>query len=517
MVPPYSPEVLTDFSQESNRRPVAAALDDVSSRLGQHYPLVIGGARIETDRTFPSLNPSKPDEVVGYAAEGTREHAEQAINAALEGFTRWIRVPHAERGRLLLKAAAIMRRRKPTLTAWEILEAGKSWPEADADVAEAIDFLEYYGRQIMELGYPHPLTPQPGEDNELDYIPLGVGLVIPPWNFPLAIPTGMVAAALAGGNAVILKPAEQTPVIAYQLVEILEAAGLPAGVLQFLTGDPAEVGEPLVVHPKTRFISFTGSREVGLRINRLGAEMALGQIWIKRVIAEMGGKDAIIVDSSADLAAAAAGIVTSAFGFQGQKCSACSRAILLDDVYDAVLADVAARTEQLRLGPPRDYENTHGPVIDEDAYNKILGYIDIGKGEGRLAAGGVAGGSPSGGYFIQPTIFADVAPSARIAQEEIFGPVLTVLRARDYDEALRIANDTPYGLTGAVYARDRSKLERARREFHVGNLYINRKCTGAIVGTHPFGGFNLSGTDSKTGSPDYVKLFMQAKVVTEAL
>ncbi len=517
MVPPYSPEVLTDFSLESNRRPVAAALDDVSSRLGQHYPLVIGGARIETNRTFPSLNPSKPDEVVGYAAEGTQEHAEQAINAALEGFTRWSRVLHAERGRLLLKAAAIMRRRKPTLTAWEILEAGKSWPEADADVAEAIDFLEYYGRQIMELGYPHPLTPQSGEDNELDYIPLGVGLVIPPWNFPLAIPTGMVAAALAGGNAVILKPAEQTPVIAYQIVEILEAAGLPAGVLQFLTGDPAAVGEPLVVHPKTRFISFTGSREVGLRINRLGAEMAPGQIWIKRVIAEMGGKDAIIVDLSADLAAAAAGIVTSAFGFQGQKCSACSRAILLDDVYDAVLADVAARTEQLRLGPARDYENTHGPVIDEDAYNKILGYIDIGKGEGRLAAGGVAGGSPSGGYFIQPTIFADVPPRARIAQEEIFGPVLTVLRARDYDEALRIANDTPYGLTGAVYARDRSKLERARREFHVGNLYINRKCTGAIVGTHPFGGFNLSGTDSKTGSPDYVKLFMQAKVVTEAL
>jgi len=484
------------------------------SSVHRRYPLVIGGARVETAATFPSLNPANPAEIVGLAAEGTREHAEQAMTVALEAFGRWSRVPHVERARLLLKAAAIMRRRKFELSAWEVLEAGKSWSEADADVAEAIDFLEYYARQVSEFGAPHALTPQPGEDNELDYIPLGVGLVISPWNFPLAIPTGMVSAALAGGNAVIFKPAEQTPVIAYKLVEILEAAGLPDGVLSFLTGDPAEVGEPLVTHPKTRFISFTGSREVGLRINRLAAEMAPGQIWIKRVVAEMGGKDAIVVDSTADLAAAAAGIVTSAFGFQGQKCSACSRAILLDDVYDRVLAGVVARTEQLRLGPPRVYENTLGPVIDEDAYNKILGYIDIGKGEGRLVTGGAAAESP--GYFVKPAVFADVRPGARIEQEEIFGPVLAVLRAGSYDEALRIANNTVYGLTGSVYARDRDKLERARREFHVGNLYFNRKCSGAVVGTHPFGGFNLSGTDSKAGGPDYVKLFMQAKAVTEA-
>jgi 1-pyrroline-5-carboxylate dehydrogenase len=514
VVPPYSPEKLTDFGQESNRRPLLAALDEVAGQLGRQYPLVIGGERVETAGAFPSLNPADPAEVVGHAASGAREHVEQAMAAALESFGRWSRVPHLDRGRTLIKAAAIMRRRKPELTAWEIFEAGKSWAEADADVAEAIDFLEYYGRQVVELGYPHPLTPQAGEDNELDYIPLGVGLVISPWNFPLAIPTGMVSAALAGGNSVIFKPAEQTPVIAYKLVEILEAAGLPDGVLSFLTGDPAEVGEPLVTHPKTRFISFTGSREVGLRINRLAAETPPGQLWIKRVIAEMGGKDAIVVDSSADLAAAAAGIVSSAFGFQGQKCSACSRAILLDDVYATVLADVVARTEALRLGPPRGYENAHGPVIDEEAYNKILSYIEVGRGEGRLAAGGAAAESP--GYFIKPTVFADVRPGARIEQEEIFGPVLAVLRARDYDEALRIANGTVYGLTGAVYARDRAKLERARREFHVGNLYFNRKCTGAIVGTHPFGGFNLSGTDSKAGGPDYVKLFMQAKAVTEA-
>ncbi len=515
MVPPYAPEPLTDFSQESNRSRMSAALNAVSARLGRTYPLVIGGERVETDETFPSLNPSEPSEAIGHAAKGTSEHVERAMTAALEAFSWWRHVSHRERGQLLLSAAAVMRRRKFELSAWEILEAGKSWAEADADVAEAIDFLEYYGRQVIELGGPHPLTPLPGEDNELEYIPLGVGLCIPPWNFPLAIPTGMISAALAGGNAVIFKPAEQTPVIAYQFVEILEQAGLPGGVLTFLTGDPETVAEPLVVHPRTRFISFTGSRDVGLRINRLAAELAPGQIWIKRVIAEMGGKDAIVVDSSADLDAAAEGIATSAFGFQGQKCSACSRAILLDDVYDHVLTDVVARAERLSLGPVRDYQNNLGPVIDADAYRNILRYIEIGKGEGRLMTGGSAAESP--GYFIKPTVFADVAPGARIEQEEIFGPVLSVIRARDYDHALQIANDTVYGLTGSVYARDRFKLERARREFHVGNLYLNRKCTGAIVGTHPFGGFNLSGTDSKTGGPDYVKLFMQPKAITEAL
>ncbi|HZS90344.1 MAG TPA: L-glutamate gamma-semialdehyde dehydrogenase [Chloroflexota bacterium] len=515
MVPAYRPEPLTDFSRESNRHVMTAALDEVSARLGARYPLVIGPDRLETEATVASLNPSDPAQVIGYAASGGAEHAERAMDTALEAFKHWSRVPHRARGRVLLKAAAIMRRRKFELAAWEILEAGKSWPEADADVAEAIDFLEYYGRQAMDLELPQPITPLSGEDDELDYIPLGVGLCIPPWNFPLAIPTGMTSAAIAAGNAVIFKPARPTPVIAYQLVEIFEQAGLPPGVLTFLTGDSSVVGEPLVCHPKMRFISFTGSREVGLRINRLAAETGEGQIWIKRVIAEMGGKDAIVVDSSADLAAAADGIVTSAFGFQGQKCSACSRAILLDDVYDAVLSGVVERTARLRLGPVRDYQNNVGPVIDESAYKKILGYIEVGKGEGRLMIGGAAAESP--GYFIQPTVFADVQPGARIEQEEIFGPVLAVIRARSFDHALEIANDTIYGLTGSVYARERARIEQARREFHVGNLYINRKCTGAIVGVHPFGGFNLSGTDSKAGGPDYVKLFMQAKSVAEAL
>ena len=514
MVPAYHPETLTDFGQDDNRALMTAALDAVTARLGARYPLVIGGERIETPASFASVNPSSPDEVIGHASSGAAEHAERAMAVALEAFTRWSRVSHVARGRLLLKAAAIMRRRKFELSAWEILEAGKSWPEADADVAEAIDFLEYYGRQAIDLAAPHPLTPLPGEDDELAYIPLGVGLCIPPWNFPLAIPTGMVSAAIAAGNTVIFKPARTTPVIAYQLVEIFAQAGLPDGVLTFLSGDSAVVGEPLVAHPKTRFISFTGSREVGLRINRLASEVAPGQIWIKRVIAEMGGKDAIVVDNTADLAAAADGIATSAFGFQGQKCSACSRAILVDDVHDRVLADVVARAERLRLGPVRDYANNLGPVIDEGAFRKILDYIEIGKAEGRLATGGSAAESP--GYFIKPTIFADVQPGARIEQEEIFGPVLAVMRARDFDHALEIANDTDYGLTGAVYARDRFKLDRARREFHVGNLYLNRKCTGAVVGAHPFGGFNMSGTDSKTGGPDYLRHFMQPKSISEA-
>ena len=514
MVQPYAPEPFTDFTREDARRRMTEALDAVTARLGERYPLVIAGQRVETTTHFSSLNPSNPSKTVGYAASGTAAHVEQAMAGAQTAFAAWSRVAPAARGRVLLRAAAIMRRRKVELSAWEVLEAGKSWPEADGDVAEAIDFLEYYGRQAIDLETPTPVTQLPGEEDTLDYIPLGVGLVISPWNFPLAIPTGMVSGPIAGGNAVIFKPAEQTPVIAYTLVEILEEAGLPAGVLTFLTGDPETVGEPLVVHPRTRFISFTGSRPVGLRINRLAADLAPGQIWIKRVIAEMGGKDAIVVDSTADLASAAEGIVTSAFGFQGQKCSACSRAILLDDVYDAVLDDVAARAERLAVGPVRAYENTVGPVIDEDAYRNILRYIEIGRGEGRLVTGGTAVESP--GYFIRPTVFADVAPDARIAQEEIFGPVLTVIRARDYDHALEIANGAVYALTGAVYARDRAKLERARREFNVGNLYFNRKCTGAIVGAHPFGGFNLSGTDAKAGGPDYVRLFMQQKSVAEA-
>ena len=375
--------------------------------------------------------------------------------------------------------------------------------------------MEYYGREMLRYAAGMPVIAVPGEQNECFYIPLGVGVVIPPWNFPLAILAGMVAAAVVAGNTVIMKPASSTPVIAAKLMELFEAAGAPAGVINYLPGSGGSIGDVLVSHPQVRFINFTGSKEVGLRINKLAADVAPGQIWIKRVVAEMGGKDAIVVDEEADLEEAANGIVASAFGFQGQKCSACSRAIIVKSVYDEVVAKVAAKTKALTVGPAAQFGVNMGPVIDESAYKKILDYIEIGKTEARLVAGGNKAGDK--GWFIEPTVFADAPAKSRIAQEEIFGPVVAITRAEDFADALRIANDTEYGLTGAVYSRNRAKLEQARRDFHVGNLYLNRKCTGALVGVQPFGGFNMSGTDSKAGGADYLLLFMQAKVVAEKM
>ncbi len=408
-----------------------------------------------------------------------------------------------------------MRRRKFEFSAWMVEEAGKSWAEADADTAEAVDFLEYYGRQMLHYAQGMAVTPLPGEYNECFYIPLGVGVVIAPWNFPLAILAGMTMAAVAAGNTVVMKPASTTPVIAAKFMELLDEIGLPPGVVNYLPGSGASLGDYLVAHPGVRFVNFTGSREVGVRINKLAAEVAPGQKWLKRVVAEMGGKDAIIVDNEADVEAAASGIVASAFGFGGQKCSACSRAIVVKEVYDELVAKVAVKTRALRVGPASDSGVSLGPVIDAGAQKKILDYIAIGKKEGRLVAGGEAG--DSAGYFVQPTVFADVPPQARIAQEEIFGPVLVIIKAENFAEAIAIANDTDYGLTGAVYSANRDKLAKARREFHVGNLYLNRKCTGALVGVHPFGGFNMSGTDSKAGGADYLLLFLQAKAVSEKL
>jgi 1-pyrroline-5-carboxylate dehydrogenase len=422
-------------------------------------------------------------------------------------------VPALERAMVLLRAAAALRRDRLDLAATEVLEAGKTWPEADADVAEAIDFLEYYARQMIRLAGPVAVEPVAGEWDEAFYVPLGAGVIIPPWNFPLAILAGMTSAALVSGNPVVLKPASPTPLIAARFVAAMHEAGLPKEVLQFLPGPGGRIGDSLVTDARTRFISFTGSRDVGLRIVRLAAETAPGQRWIKKVVAEMGGKDAIIVDESADLEAAAEAIVASAFGYQGQKCSACSRAILVGSVHDAVLATVERRTRELRLGPAEAFDVDVGPVVNRSAYEKILGYIESAPAEGaRLVAGG---GTRSGGYFIEPTVFADVAPGSRLGQEEVFGPVLAVMRAHDFEDALDIANGTQYGLTGSVFSRDRAHLMRARAEFEVGNLYLNRKCTGALVGAHPFGGFNMSGTDSKTGSPDYLLLFMQMKAVAE--
>ncbi|AMX84788.1 1-pyrroline-5-carboxylate dehydrogenase [Geobacillus subterraneus] len=513
MVQPYKHEPFTDFTVEANRQAFLAALEKVEAELGRDYPLIIGGERIMTEDKITSINPADKAEVIGRVAKANQELAERAMKAADEAFRTWSRTSPEARADILFRAAAIVRRRKHEFSAWLVKEAGKPWREADADTAEAIDFMEYYGRQMLKLKDGIPVESRPGETNRFFYIPLGVGVVISPWNFPFAIMAGTTVASLVTGNTVLLKPASATPVVAYKFAEVLEEAGLPAGVLNYIPGSGAEVGDYLVDHPRTRFISFTGSRDVGIRIYERAAKVQPGQIWLKRVIAEMGGKDAIVVDKEADLELAAQSIVASAFGFSGQKCSACSRAIIVEDVYDQVLSRVVELTKQLNVGDPAEQATFMGPVIDQNAYNKIMEYIEIGKQEGRLMTGGE--GDDAKGFFIQPTVFADVDPNARIMQEEIFGPVVAFAKARDFDHALEIANNTEYGLTGAVISRNRANLEKARQEFHVGNLYFNRGCTGAIVGYQPFGGFNMSGTDSKAGGPDYLILHMQAKTVSE--
>jgi len=506
-------EPLTDFTKEENARAMRAAIEKVRGELGQECPFVIGGERINTDDKLETINPANRKQVVGKFQKATKELANRAVEAAYEAFQTWRNVPAEERTQLLFRVTELMRARKHELSAWMIHEVAKSWPEADGDTAEAIDFLEFYGREMLRYGAPQPLTKLIGENNHLDYIPLGVGAVIPPWNFPLAIMAGMTAAAIVTGNTVVLKPSSDSPAIAYKFFELLEEAGMPAGVVNFMTGSGAEVGDVIVDHPKTRFIAFTGSKEVGLRINERAAKTQPGQLWIKRVVAEMGGKDAIIVADDANLEEAATGVVQSAFGFEGQKCSACSRAIIDARVYDSMIEKIAERTAKIKLGNPSEPGTTMSAVVNEKAFKSINSYIEKGKAEGgRVVAGGGSDGEQ--GFFIEPTVIADVKPGATIEQEEIFGPVLAVIKANDYDDALRITNDTQFGLTGAVYSTDEAKIERARREFHVGNLYFNRKCTGALVGVHPFGGFNLSGTDSKAGGHDYLLLFMQAKVLS---
>jgi 1-pyrroline-5-carboxylate dehydrogenase len=510
-LPEFHNEPYADFAQPAARQTAEAALRQVRSEFGREYLLRIGGDWIATGDALVSVNPSNPREAVGIHHRATPELANHAVEAAHAYFPQWSRTPAAERVRLLLEAARILRARKMEFDAWLVLEAGKSWPEAEADVSEAIDFCEYYAREMLRLAGPRRVHQLPGEHDETIYIPLGVGVVIPPWNFPLAILAGMTAASLVAGNTAVIKPSSETPTIAAKFAEVLLEAGFPEASFTLLTGSGGTVGDALVEHPKTRFISFTGSRDVGLRINELAARHRPGQIWIKRAIAEMGGKDAIIVDADADLDKAVDGVLASAFGYQGQKCSACSRAIVDALVYDPFLEKLAAKTTNLKVGPAEDFDNYMGPVISEAARKTILEYIEIGQREGRLVAGGEA---PSGGgYFIPPTIIADVEPGARIFQEEIFGPVLAVAKAHDFEHALALANDSQYGLTGAVFSNNPDHLREAKERFHVGNLYFNRKCTGAMVGAHPFGGFNMSGTDSKAGGPDYLLLFLQAKSV----
>jgi 1-pyrroline-5-carboxylate dehydrogenase len=515
-LPDFKNEPLSDFKNNpAHRRRMEYALEEIREELGREYDLVIGGERIKTQEKLYSHNPSHPDKIVGVFSQADAELADLAVRRADEAFKTWSRTPAQKRVELLLKTSKILLERKYYYEARMVYEVGKTWPEADADVAEAIDFTEYYARAMERLMAPQPLTPVPGEINHLRYIPLGVGIVIPPWNFPLAILVGMTMAAIVTGNTVVMKPSSDAPAIAYKFFEALEEAGMPPGVVNYLPCPGGVVGDTLVGHPRTRFVAFTGSKDVGLHINELAAKTAPGQIWVKRVIAEMGGKDSIVVDADADVDAAVDGVVASAFGYQGQKCSACSRAIVVAPVYDAFLEKLRHRVEGITVGPAERPENYLGPVINAKAKKSILQYIEVGKSEGRLITGGGEAAGP--GHFIRPTVIADVPPTARIAQEEIFGPVLAVIRAESFDAALAIANNTDYGLTGAVYTRDRHKLEKASEEFFVGNLYLNRKCTGAMVGAHPFGGFNMSGTDSKAGGHDHLLLFTQAKTVAERM
>lgn len=511
-VKPFRNEPILDFSKKKNFDAQKAAIKAVRKKLGKTYEIVIGGKKIKTKQTFNSINPSNVDEVIATFYKGTKELADKAIQVATKTFETWRYVDPAKRASYLFKAAELCRKKRFEINAYMVLEAGKNFAEADGDTAEAIDFLEFYGREMLRYAAKQPVTPVKGEKNELVYIPLGVGVVIPPWNFPFAILVGMTSAAIVTGNTVVLKPSSDTPMMGRLFYEIMEAVGLPAGVFNFLPGSGGEVGDTLVGHPKTRFIAFTGSMEVGIHINELAAKVQPGQIWLKRVVAEMGGKDSILVDNECNLDEAVKSVVASAFGYQGQKCSACSRAIVDQKVYDEFVKKLKAEVDKIKVGPAE--ENYYmGPVASKSAEKSILEYIEIGKKEGKLLNGGSK--AEGNGYFIQPTVFAGIKPMARISQEEIFGPVLAVIKSKDFEDGLKIMNNTMFGLTGAVYTKNRKKLEKAKKEAFIGNLYFNRKCTGALVGGHPFGGFNMSGTDSKAGGRDYLLLFLQAKLMSE--
>ncbi|WP_174614500.1 L-glutamate gamma-semialdehyde dehydrogenase [Virgibacillus ihumii] len=513
MLTRYKHEPFTDFKVEENRQTLDAGMKTIQAELGKNYDLLIGGERVSTEQKITSINPGNKEEVIGTVAKAGKEEAEKAIQAAAEAFKTWKYTKAVDRANILIRAAAIVRRRKAEFTALLIKEAGKPWKEADADIAEGIDFMEYYARQMIELDQGKDVNSRIGEYNRYMYIPTGVAVTIPPWNFAFAIMVGTTVAPLVTGNTTILKPASATPVIAAEFVDVLVEAGMPDGVINFLPGSGGEVGDYLVDHPKTALITFTGSRDVGTRLYGRAAAVQEEQNHLKRVIVEMGGKDTVVVDKEADIDVAVESIVTSAFGFSGQKCSAGSRAVVHEDVYDEVLDKVVKRTNELTVGETTTPDMYMGPVIDQGAYDKIMDYIEIGKQEGKLAAGGE--GDNSTGFFIQPTVFADVDIEARIMQEEIFGPVVAFAKAKDFDEALDMANNSEYGLTGAVISRNREHLNKATMEFDVGNLYFNRNCTGAIVGYQPFGGFKMSGTDSKAGGPDYLALHMMAKTVSE--
>lgn len=514
---PFKNEPFSNFSDPTERHAFEAALEVVEKNLGETYPLLIGSEKIfkNKDQTFSSHNPAAPTQTVGIFQKASRPCVDKAIAIATEAFQTWSKVSPKARAEILFKAATRMRERKHIFSAWMVFEVGKTWAEADGDTAEAIDFMEFYAREMLRLSAEQPLTRIALEKNELRYIPLGVGAVIPPWNFPLAICVGMTSAAIVCGNTVVLKPASDSPTIAWKFVDLLEEVGLPKGVVNFLTGDGAEIGDHLIEHADIRFISFTGSKEVGLRITEKANTRASNKKWIKRIVAEMGGKDAIVVDENTDAELVAKGIVQSAFGFGGQKCSACSRALIHEKMYESVKDKILMFTQKLMVLDPKNPKADLGPVVSERAFKKILETIDFGKTEGSLLTGGRPIGNT--GFFIEPTVFEGIEKHHRLFQEEIFGPVLSLTKIKSFDEGLELANATEFGLTGAVYSNNREHLEKAKEQFFVGNLYLNRKCTGALVGVHPFGGFNMSGTDSKAGGRDYLLLFTQAKLISEKL
>lgn len=509
---PYRNEPYAYYSSPAEEAVFRQALEHVRPQLGQDYPLIIGGQKIFTDAFLSSINPCNLDILVGRTAKAKEKHVEAAMQAAWKAYADWSRWDMQSRARCLVKLAAVMRRRKLELAAWMTFEAGKNYVEAEADTAEAIDFADYYAREALKLAKPIHQYDYPGEENSSFLLAIGAGVVIPPWNFPLAILCGMAVGPVVVGNTVIVKPAPSTPIIAQKFMECVEEAGFPAGVINLLTGDDADLGDALVDHPRTRFINFTGSLTTGMRINERAAKVQPGQKWFKKVYAEMGGKDALIVDETADLDYAASMAAISAYGFQGQKCSAMSRLIVVEEVYDDVLERFSSKVANLSIGPAEENANV-AAVINEKAVEKIQHYLEMGKLEAKLIAGGET--ASGNGYFIKPTIFADVAQSSSIACEEIFGPVVSVMKAKNFAHALDLANATVYGLTGGVISQSRERLEQARREFMVGNLYLNRKITGALVGVQPFGGFYLSGSNAKAGGPDYLRLFMEMKTVSE--
>ncbi len=502
----------TDFSQSASRDKQRAALGACSAKLGKKWPLIIAGKKISDREYIASVNPAKPSQVIGHWARATLADADAAVTAAQAAFPKWRATPVEERAAMLERAAGLMESRRFELNSLLILEAGKPWIEADGDTSEAIDFCRFYAVEMRKLAKPRVTQPVPGERCVQTWTPRGVGVAIAPWNFPLAILTGLVVAPLVAGNCVIMKPAEQTSVIGATLMDILTEAGIPAGVLAFLPGYGEDIGAHLTGHRDVDFIAFTGSRAVGCKIWESAGRTVPGQANLKKVVCEMGGKNALIIDSDADLDEAIPAALYSAFGFSGQKCSALSRLIVLDDVYDTFVERFLSACPALPVGDPAQPGTVVGPVIDADAQKKILGLIEQGKKDAKLAFQGTA---PTTGYFIPPTVFVNVKPAHAIAREEIFGPVIAILRAKDLDEAFALVNGTDYALTGGLFSRSPKALVRAQQELLVGNLYLNRAITGAIVERHPFGGFKMSGGGTKAGGKEYLQNFLFPRVTVE--